>query len=136
MQIPKVLIFLFIISLSHVNQEAKSQVVPDSTLGAESSVVNSIDELRERIEGGATRGGNLFHSFQEFNIGEGLKVYFANPKEIINIFSRVTGNNISEILGTFGVEGNANLFFINPNGYISAVALKSISCNIAVIENS
>ena len=95
-----------------------AQVIPDQILGSESSIINSIDELRSRIEGGATRGSNLFHSFQEFNVGEGNKVYFANPDGITNIFSRVNGNNISEILGTLGVEGTANLFLINPNGII------------------
>lgn len=97
---------------------AKSQITPDSTLGTENSRVNSIDELRDRIEGGAIRGENLFHSFEEFSIREGLEVYFANPEEINNIFSRITGNNISEILGTLGVEGTANLFLINPNGIV------------------
>ncbi len=96
----------------------RAQIVPDNTLGAESSVINSINELRERIEGGATRGNNLFHSFQEFSVGEGLEVQFANPEGVANIFSRVTGSNISEILGTLGVEGSANLFFINPNGIV------------------
>lgn len=97
---------------------AKSQITPDSTLGTENSKVNSIDELRDRIEGGAIKGENLFHSFEEFNVREGLEVYFANPEEISNIFSRITGNNISEIFGTLGVEGVANLFLINPNGIV------------------
>lgn len=35
---------------------------------------------------------------------------------IQNIFSRVTGGNISKIFGTLGVLGNANLYLINPNG--------------------
>lgn len=109
---------MFVIFLSQVNQEAKTQVIPDTTLGSENSTVNSITELRSRIEGGAMRGENLFHSFQKFDIGEGLEVYFANPENIGNIFSRVTGNNISEIFGTLGVEGNANLFLVNPNGIL------------------
>ena len=95
-----------------------AQVIPDETLGSESSEVNSIDELRDRIEGGATRGENLFHSFQEFNVESGRRVDFANSDGIANIFSRVTGENISEIFGSLGVEGNANLFFINPNGIV------------------
>ena len=96
----------------------KAQIVPDNTLGSESSTIESIDELRDRIEGGAIRGENLFHSFEEFSIPEGLEVYFANPEGINNIFSRITGNNISEIFGTLGVEGVANLFLINPNGIV------------------
>ncbi|MGK7947287.1 MAG: filamentous hemagglutinin N-terminal domain-containing protein [Xenococcaceae cyanobacterium] len=114
----KIWLFLLIISLGQAGQKATAQVVRDRTLGAESSIINSIDELRSRIEGGATRGENLFHSFEQFSIGEGKQVYFANPEGIANIFSRVTGNNISEILGTLGVDGAANLFFMNPNGII------------------
>ena len=95
-----------------------AQIIPDNTLGADRSVINRVDESLDRISGGATRGSNLFHSFEQFNIGNGLEVYFANPEGIANIFSRVTGSNISEILGTLGVEGNANLFFINPNGIV------------------
>lgn len=111
------LVTTFWIGLSF-NNLSLAQIIPDQTLGSENSKINSIDELHNRVEGGATRGSNLFHSFQEFSIGEGQKVYFANPEGIKNIFSRVTGDNVSEIFGTLGVEGAANLFFINPNGII------------------
>lgn len=90
-----------------------AQLVPDGTLGGESSILNG-----DRIEGGAIRDINLFHSFLEFNIGDLQRVDFANPTGIENIFSRVTGNNPSHILGTLGVDGGANLFFLNPNGVI------------------
>ncbi|MDJ0590015.1 MAG: filamentous hemagglutinin N-terminal domain-containing protein [Pleurocapsa sp. MO_226.B13] len=95
-----------------------AQVIPDSTLGAESSTIRSIDDLRDAIEGGAIRGENLFHSFSEFRINEGTRVDFANPEGITNIFSRVTGSNVSEIFGTLGVDGMANLFLFNPNGIV------------------
>lgn len=73
--------------------------------------------IRDTITGGALRNTNLFHSFSEFNVDAGREVYFApNNVEIQNILTRVTGNNPSNILGTLGVEGNANLFLINPNG--------------------
>ncbi len=101
---------------------ARAQIVPDRTLGDESSVVVPNVEIEgkksERVEGGAIRGNNLFHSFQEFNIDAGRGAYFANPSAIENIFTRVTGANPSEIFGTLGVLGNANLFFLNPNGII------------------
>ncbi|MFW5766152.1 MAG: filamentous hemagglutinin N-terminal domain-containing protein, partial [Coleofasciculus sp.] len=103
------------------NEGVVAQVIPDDTLGAESSVVTP-DVIREilsdRIDGGATRGANLFHSFLEFNIGEGRGVYFANPDGIENILSRVTGDNVSTILGRLGVLGEANLFLLNPNGIL------------------
>ena len=99
-----------------------AQIIPDDNLGGEASVVTPNVEIKglpaDRIDGGAIRDSNLFHSFQEFNIGDLQRVYFANPEGITNIFSRVTGSNLSEIFGTLGVNGNANLFFINPNGII------------------
>jgi large exoprotein involved in heme utilization and adhesion len=88
---------------------AQSQIIPDQTLGNESSVVvpnvniNGINS--DRIDGGAIRGSNLFHSFQDFNIDNGRGAYFSNPENISNILSRVTGNNLSNILGTLGVLG-------------------------------
>nr|WP_299411148.1 filamentous hemagglutinin N-terminal domain-containing protein [Acaryochloris sp. IP29b_bin.148] len=72
----------------------------------------------EEIQGGARRGANLFHSFREFNIDDGRGAYFANPAGVNHIFSRVTGNNLSNIEGTLGVLGNADLYLINPNGIL------------------
>jgi filamentous hemagglutinin family protein len=110
------------IALTTTQLPAIGQVVPDNSLGAESSVVvpgQNINGLpSDRIDGGALRGGNLFHSFQEFNVGDGAGVYFSNPQGVDNIFGRVTGNNISNILGTLGVLGNANLFLVNPAGLV------------------
>ncbi len=97
---------------------AAAQIAPDATLGAERSAVTPIDGQIDRIDGGAIRGANLFHSFREFNIGEGRGVYFSNPAQIQNILTRITGTNASNIFGTLGVLGNANLFLINPNGII------------------
>ena len=113
-----------------------AQVIPDNSLGSESSIVTPNvtvkDAIADLIEGGATRGNNLFHSFSEFNISEGGNVYFANPDGIANILTRVTGNNASKIFGTLGVlkdmlcpcgtashiDGGANLFLLNPNGIV------------------
>jgi filamentous hemagglutinin family protein len=101
---------------------AIAQIVEDNTLSNERSVVTSVDNIRgspvELIQGGATRGANLFHSFQEFNVNDGQRVYFANPNGIENILSRITGHHVSNILGTLGVDGGANLFLLNPNGII------------------
>jgi filamentous hemagglutinin family protein len=98
-----------------------AQIIPDTSLGSESSrtLSDTIDNLPiDRISGGATRGSNLFHSFREFNIGEGRGAYFENASGITNIFTRVTGGNRSNILGTIGVLGNGNLFLINPKGIV------------------
>lgn len=95
----------------------QAQLIPDTTLGAENSIVTP-QGPRDLIKGGARRGSNLFHSFLEFNVGNQQQVFFANPTGITNILTRVTGNNGSNILGTLGVVGTANLFLINPNGII------------------
>ena len=104
------------------SDRVNAQIVPDNTLGAESSVVTPIPNISgipsDRIDGGATRGANLFHSFQEFNVGKGRGAYFANPLGIENILTRVTGGNPSNILGRLGVLGGANLFLLNPNGIV------------------
>ncbi|MBT9316234.1 two-partner secretion domain-containing protein [Leptothoe spongobia] len=101
-------------------QVGLAQLLPDDTLGIENSVVvPNVDidgEPVDLIEGGATRGVNLFHSFSEFNIEAGQQVYFANPSDIATILSRVTGQSPSDINGVMGVLGTADLFLINPNG--------------------
>lgn len=89
---------------------AVAQVKVDATLGNESSVLNG-----HVIQGGAQRGSNLFHSFQEFSVGTGQRIDFANPTGVNNILTRVT-DAPSSINGILGVLGNANLFLINPNG--------------------
>ena len=98
---------------------AQLRPVADNTLEGESSVVvppgtdNSID----RIEGGARRGDNLFHSFEIFHVDRGRAAYFVDPG-VENILGRVTGDAPSQILGVLGTTGDANLFLINPNGII------------------
>lgn len=108
-------------------QVAMAQIVPDETLGSENSRVRratvrdrrtEVDRDADLIEGGAVRGRNLFHSFREFGVRERDAAYFANPENIQNIFGRVTGSNPSNILGTLGVDGAANLFLLNPNGIV------------------
>lgn len=99
-----------------------TQVIPDDTLGAENSLISPNEIIQDGpailIEGGANRGPNLFHSFTEFNVNAGQRVYFDNPEGIANILSRVTGRSFSNIDGLLGVDGEANLFLLNPNGII------------------
>lgn len=100
---------------------AFAQIVPDATLGSENSRLTN-GNVRGLpavlIEGGATRGVNLFQSFLQFNVGDGQRVYFGNPTGIENILTRVTGSDTSKIFGTLGVNGGANLFLLNPNGIV------------------
>jgi filamentous hemagglutinin family protein len=71
------------------------------------------------------RGGNLYHSFDKFNVpadgvvfGTGAGI---NGSAVNNIINRVTGANPSVILGTIQSRAafpNANLFLLNPNGIV------------------
>ena len=97
--------------------KALAQLIPDTTLGTEDSIV--IDTPNGlRIDGGAVRGAGLFHSFSDFNVEPGQEIYFGNPVGTTNILTRVTGSQLSTINGTLGVDGSANLFLLNPNGII------------------
>ena len=114
--------YFLAISICIFSSPVEAQIVTDGSLGTEQSTFAPNQDINgfsgDKIDGGAVRGENLFHSFQDFNISEGQSAYFVNPTGVTNIFSRVTGHNPSKLLGKLGVLGNANLFFLNPNGII------------------
>jgi filamentous hemagglutinin family protein len=89
----------------------------DVSLAPVNTQVNQNGNVSE-ITGGETRGGNLFHSFQDFSVGTGDTASFLNANDIANIFSRVTGGNVSNIDGLISANGSANLFLINPAGIL------------------
>ncbi|MEH2128755.1 CHAT domain-containing protein [Nostoc sp.] len=73
------------------------------------------------ITGGTTSGdnANLFHSFQQFGIQPEQIANFQASPALQNILGRITGGNASVINGLIQVTGgNANLFLMNPAGFI------------------
>jgi len=64
-------------------------------------------------------GGNLFHSFQQFNLSEGETATFSGANSVQNIITRVTGGSPSMIDGTLrSTIPNADLYFLNPYGIL------------------
>ena len=92
-----------------------AQINSDNTL---STTVDSTNDRDFTINNGDRAGNNLFHSFENFSIPDGGSANFNNAIEVENIFSRVTGGNISEINGAISANGGANLLLINPAGIV------------------
>lgn len=62
-------------------------------------------------------GPNVFHSFNQFSVGQGHTAAFLNPGGASRVISRVIGGSPSNINGTIQALG-WNLYFMNPSGII------------------
>ncbi|WP_414751991.1 filamentous hemagglutinin N-terminal domain-containing protein [Anabaena sp. CCY 9910] len=111
---------LSVIWLSAVyNYSVHAQVTPDNTLNTSVTSTTSMSGSNSyTINNGTRVGNNLFHSFSQFSVLSGGSASFDNTTDIQNIFSRVTGGNISNIDGDISAKGSANLFLLNPAGVI------------------
>lgn len=89
-----------------------AQIIPDATL-PQASIVQNRDTGVELL-GGTIAGSNLFHSFEQFVLRDGMRAEFVTPGGIDRILARVTGSAIAEIDGTLNT--NADLIFLAPNG--------------------
>jgi filamentous hemagglutinin family protein len=96
---------------------ALAQIVTDGTVGPATRL--SGPEMTIGAELGSTRGGNLFHSFQRFDIPTGQRATFTGPDQIQNVIGRVTGGQTSHIDGTLrSTVGQADVYLINPSGVV------------------
>uniref|UniRef100_UPI0039A5E6A2 two-partner secretion domain-containing protein n=1 Tax=Nostoc piscinale TaxID=224012 RepID=UPI0039A5E6A2 len=86
------------------NHAVHAQVTPDGTLNTAVSGSNHYS-----ITNGSRVGNNLFHSFSQFSVPSNGSAVFNNDADIQNIFSRVTGGNVSRIDGLIQANGSANL---------------------------
>jgi filamentous hemagglutinin family protein len=110
----KVLCLSAICSFTIAPTDVKAQITPDDTVNTQTQQEdNNVD-----ITGGEREGNNLFHSFEEFSIPTGEAANFKNDTDIENIFTRVTGEGVSNIDGLLRAQGSANLFLMNPNGIV------------------
>jgi filamentous hemagglutinin family protein len=108
---------------------AGAQVRLDGTIGSAAAglVESGIDELGQPdtylIHDGLGEqvGSNLFHSFEQFDIGtDEVATFMSNsPAPIDNILARVTAGSGSRIHGTLrSTIPNADLFLMNPAGVV------------------
>ena len=77
--------------------QALGQVTVDSSFGNAGALAGPNFQIPDTL--GKTVGGNLFHSFSDFNIQTGESAQFTGPDSINNILGRVTGGDASSIDG-------------------------------------
>ncbi|MBD2317080.1 CHAT domain-containing protein [Phormidium tenue] len=114
------LILVAIASLSIANS-TQAQIAVD---GSTATQVNG--NAIAPTGAGTVNGGNLYHSFSEFNVPQSGVIFNTgnstlNGADVRNIINRVTGDNPSAILGTIESRQafpNANLYLMNPNGIV------------------
>lgn len=96
-----------------------SAVVPTAVQGHKLT-----GDMIVRADYGKLVGSNLFHSFEQFNIGQGQSATFTNDgvnAAIHNVIGRVTGGFSSTIDSLLrSTIPNANVYLLNPNGIVFA----------------
>ena len=92
-----------------------AEVITDGTLGTASALPGPNYLIGADL--GKQYGGNLFHSFQNFNLQKLESATFSGPVNINNVISRVTGGNPSVIDGLIrSTIPSADMYFLNPAG--------------------
>lgn len=109
---------------SFVLAQGTTAIAPTTGAGSLGTTVTTHGQMVQ-ITGGTrpNNGTNLFHSFNQFDVGGGDTAQFLNTTPSLrtdNILSRVTGGTPSSIFGaidTLSYPG-ANFFLMNPAGIV------------------
>jgi filamentous hemagglutinin family protein len=98
---------------------ATAQIRTDATLGQSAQNLTGPNFLIPQSLGKLV-GGNLFHSFQTFNVQSGeAAIFTSSSTDLSNVITRVTGGAASSISGQLRLVtagGAPGFFFINPAG--------------------
>ncbi len=100
-----------------------TSIAPTTGAGSTATSISSVAGEHE-IGGGAIRGGNLFHSFDSFDLASGETARWINSAggadAIRNLINRISGGDVSEIYGRLDATAfaNADFYLINPSGIV------------------
>ncbi|MDM8567778.1 filamentous hemagglutinin N-terminal domain-containing protein [Candidatus Halobeggiatoa sp. HSG11] len=107
--------YLITIPILVTSLSTNAEVITDGTLGQNINLPGPEFQITSDL--GQQHGGNLFHSFQDFNLNSLESATFYGPDSVQNILSRVTGGNPSNIDGLIrSTIPNADMYFLNPYG--------------------
>ncbi len=109
---------LFLINLLLLlHPDLMAQIKTDGTLGRIETL--SGPNVTIPADLGEQHEGNLFHSFETFNLNTHETATFTGPDLITNILTRVTGGRPSFLDGTLrSAIPHANFYFFNPSGMV------------------
>src|SRR3974390_2497895 len=108
---------LSVLLLASPHESSQAQIVIDGKFSPAGPLTGPNYSITPAM--GLTKGNNLFHSFSQFNRATGETATFSGPANIQNVLGRVTGGSPSSIDGTVRCDiPGANLFLINPNGFM------------------
>ncbi len=107
---------IIIINIFYYNL-ASADIVLDGSLGRSGALQGPNFVIEANM--GQQYGGNLFHSFDQFDIQLNERATFSGPNSVSNIISRVTGGKSSTINGVLeSTIPDADFYLINPAGII------------------
>jgi hypothetical protein len=108
--VPLLLAASFLLSggwLETASAQVLNDIVPDSTLAAENSIITPQLPATTRITGGAERGSNLFHSFQNFTIAANQTAWLTmGPRFATFLSASIQAKNVN-LVGREGISSNA-----------------------------
>ena len=112
------------LAASQAQAQVVTDIAPDTAPGFDTGTVVSTSGNETQIGGGELSGTNLFHSFAEFDLGNGDTATWvrgmADANTITNVINRVRSGSASNIDGTLAMADmpNADFWFINPAGVV------------------